>query len=308
MITECIKEGFRLANRNAQLVFIRVAVTIINAAGFLIFLGLPVLAAVLYMGFDMSHAKDLLPSIMENPFGLVSKYLWLVFIAGMSVIFYLLASSVLFLYALGGILGVLRNSAVHMQNGPGLSSFFREANKNFSGLLRLVFVLALFSILIFILFIILFGTAAAVMYAFTGHETRIGVFFGSFVLLSVMVFSGMIFIAGFILAVYAMVIQIVEKSGAIDTVRKTVAFLNKRPSAFLFYMVLLSGVMLVNIIFFLLEVSFGAVPVIAPFLAFFIMLLNAFLHSYITVAVWSSLIVYYVKCTGHTVYQAMYEI
>ncbi len=132
MMIECIKEGFHLANRNYQLVFLRIIVVIINFISLLFFLGLPIIVAVAYMGFDLSHAVDLLPDLMENPFDLLSKYLGLVFLIGISFIFYLTFVSTIILYSLGGTLGVLRNSAVNIQYRFSLSSFFKEANNIFS--------------------------------------------------------------------------------------------------------------------------------------------------------------------------------
>src|SRR4030066_1786878 len=111
MITECFKEGFYLANKNYQLVFLRIIVIIINFLSLLFSLGMPIIAAVAYMGFDLSHAVDLLPNLMENPFNFLSKYLGLIFLIGISFIFYLMLASTIILYSLGGTLGVLRNAA-----------------------------------------------------------------------------------------------------------------------------------------------------------------------------------------------------
>jgi len=108
--------------------------------------------------------------------------------------------------------------------------------------------------------------------------------------------------------VYSMVVLSVERKGAVDSVKKTFDFLKERPGAFLFYMVLFAGVVAANLVFFFLRIPFGVMPAIAPFFTLFISLLNAFLQSYITVVIWSSLIVYYVKCTNYPVYSGTYEI
>ena len=194
MMLECIKEGFRLANRNYQLVFVRISVVIINFISLLLLLGLPMVAAVAYMGFDLSHAADLLPGIMEDPLNVMSKYLGLVFLIGISFIFYLLLVSTIILYSLGGTLGVLRNAAVNIQYKFSLSSFFREANNIFSRLFWLVSILSIMFIALFTVVILAGGVAAGFMQGFSWAETSLEVFLGSFVFLTAIAFGLIIFI------------------------------------------------------------------------------------------------------------------
>ena len=90
MIIETIKDGFKLANRNLQLVIIRIIVTFINLAGLIVFLALPVLVAIAFLGFDIDQATDMLPSMLDNPFDIVSRYLGLVFLLLAAVMLYIL--------------------------------------------------------------------------------------------------------------------------------------------------------------------------------------------------------------------------
>lgn len=308
MMTESIREGFNLANRNLQLVLIRIMLTVLNLMGLFIFLVVPIIIAVTYLGFDMTHMKELIPFFLRDPFDLISKYLGLIFITGISFLVYLMLSTLLFLYVLGGILGVLRNSAVYVQYRFSTSSFFKEANRGLSGLVRLVLVLSFIFLLVFIAFIASGGIAAAAMQAFSGQGTSLETFFSSFIAMSVLVFSAIIFMAVIMFSVYSMVVLTVERKGAVDSVKMTFDFLKERPGAFVFYMVLFAVVIAVNLMFFLLKIPFSLMPDIAPFFAVFISLLNTFFQSYIAVFVWSSLIVYYVKCTNYPVYSATYEI
>ena len=308
MMTESIREGFSLANRNLQLVLIRIMLTVINLTGFFIFLVVPMIVAVAYLGFDMAHMRELMPFFLHNPFEIISKYLVLIFLTVIALIIYLMVSTLLFLYILAGILGMLRNSAVYIQYRFSTSSFFKEANRGLSGLIRLVFILLSVFVLIFIAFIVSGGTAAAAMQAFSGQGTSLEVFFSSFIMMSVMVFSAIILMAVIMFCVYSMVVLSVERKGAVDSVKKTFDFLKERPGAFLFYMVLFAGVIAANLMFFLLKIPFSLMPDIAPFIGVLISLLNVFFQSYIAIVVWSSLIVYYVKCTNYPMYSVTYDI
>ncbi len=297
MMIECIREGFNVANRNLHLVLLRIAVAIINILSFFVFMGAPIAVAVAYMGFDPAHASDLLPYLADNPFEFVSRYLGLVFIIGAAFIFYLTFASTLFLYALGGTLGVLRNSALDMQYGFSFSSFFKEANGNFFRLFRLVSLLfALFTILL-VAFIVSGGIVAAAARSFTGAGSTLEVFFSSFALVSIIVFTILVFLTGAVVSVYSMAASVLERKGAVDSVKSVFVFLSRKPGAFLFYIILLAGIVAANLAFFILRVPFSMVPELALMMNIALSLMNVVFQGYLVIVMWSSLMVYYIKNT-----------
>ena len=304
MMIECIKEGFRLANRNYQLVFVRISVVIINFISLLLLLGLPLIAAVAYMGFDLSHAADVLPGFMENPLNVVSKYLGLVFLIGISFIFYLLFVSTIILYSLGGTLGVLRNAAVNVQYTFSLASFFREANNIFARLFWLISILSIIFIALFTVVILAVGVAAGFMQGFSWAETSLEVFLGSFIFLTAIIFSSIIFIGWLIFAVYSILCLVVEGKGSADTIKNTFSNLKKTPQAFLFFIIVFAGALAVNLTFFLIMIPLGVLPLVDIMLY----LMNIFFQNYLAIVVWSALIVYYTKATKYPVYTATYDI
>ena len=308
MMRECIKEGFNLANNNLQLVLIRIAATLINLTSIFVFIGMPVLVAVAYLGFDLAHANDMLPYLMENPFEILSKYIGLVFFAVVSFFVYLVFISVLFLYVLSGTLGILKNSAVNVQFSFSLSSFFKEANRNFFRMFRLGLLLFFTFPMIFIAFVVTGGIAAGAGWIVAGTDTALEVFFSSFVSLSIMVLIMMVFLAYFIFAVYALMACFIDGGGVMDSIRRSYCFLKQKPAAFLFCAVLITGFIALNLVFFLLKVPFSIDPVVAPVVNILSSIMNALLHAYLAIVVWSSLIVYYVKGTNYPVYSATYEI
>jgi hypothetical protein len=279
-------------------------VTIINLISLFVFIGLPIIAAIAYLGLDLSRAKDLLPFIVKNPSELVSKYLGLFFLVGMSFIFYLIFTSILFLYTLGGTLGVLKSSAVNIQYKFRLSSFFKEANINFWRLLWLVSIAFLGVIVVFLILMISGAIVAAIQHAFTGVESTLEMFFSSFVMLTVIIFSIIIVLVGFIFAVYSVVILIIEGNGVTDSIRRTFIFLKQTPQALLFYLILLIGMISASAVLYGLQISFSAILVMAPL----IYIVNALFQNYLVIFIWSSLIVYYIKGSNYPVYDTEYEI
>ncbi len=301
---ECIKEGFVLANKNLQLVFVRIAVSIINLLSFFVFLGLPLLIAILSLGFDLAQAKEMMPFFMENPAEMVTKYLGLIFFAGSALIFYIIFTSVLFLYALGGTLGVIKSSAVNMRFRFSLSSFFMEARKNFSGLMWLITLVFLAAIVLFAVFMISGAIVAVTVQAVTESGSTMEMFFSSFALMTVVVFSIIIAFAGLAFGVYSVVILIADRKRVMDTMRSTYQFLKQKPAALLYYVILVAGFLLVNMVFYGIQISLSIMPFVAPL----VYIINAFFQSYLAIVLWSSLMVYYLKATGNPVYSSTYEI
>jgi hypothetical protein len=304
MIIETIKDGFRLANRNLQLVVIRIIVTFINLASLAVFLGVPVLVAIAFLGFDFAHAKDLLPSIMDNPFDVVSRYLGLIFLLIAALILYMLFSSLIILYSFSGIMGVLRSSAVNTQFKFKVSTFFKEAGKNFSRLFRLLSLVSLISLALIIATLAIGGISAAIMKSVTGAETTIEVFFSSFVTIFIVIMSIIIILASIIFTVFAMVISVVTMEGAMASMSRAYNFIKEKPQSLLFCIVLFVGIITVNAIFFSLQIPMQFMPFMMPL----VYLLNALGQSYLIIVMWSALIMYYIKSVNYPVYSAGYEI
>jgi hypothetical protein len=304
MIMECIKEGFALANKNVHLVFIRVAVSLINLLGIVVFLGLPVIASLMYLGFDLARAQDIIPSLIGNPFEFITKYMSVFFLIATSFLFYLAFSAMVFFYSLGGTLGVLKNSVVNIQYTFRFSSFFKEAGSNFSRLMGLASLVVISLTALGIAFVI---TGAAIA-AFTGALTETGstleMFFSSFSFMTIVVLSIILVLYSLVFAVFSSLGLVVDGKGVMESIGRTFRFLNRTPHAYVYYLVLVAGFIVVNAVLYGLQVPVSLIPFFTPLLYVF----NAFIQSYLAIVLWSSLIVYYVKATNYPVYSSTYEI
>ncbi len=308
MIIECIREGIKLTNRNLQLILVRIAVAVINLTALFIFLGVPLVVAITYLGFDFANAGDLLPDFIDNPFEITSKYIGLAALFIVSLIVYLMFSSSLFLYALGGTLGTLKNSVVNSRYRFSLALFLREANRNFSRLLWLLSLVSFVIITALILLTIMGGIVVAVIHSGFGAESIFETFINSFMAIFISIIAIIIFLVAIVFAIYSIVISIIEGKGAVDSAKKTFEFLGQKPHAILFYLVLLAGMIFMSLIFYGFQIPVRLVPLMSPFLDVFFYVINAFFHSYLALIMWSSLTVYYVKKTDYPVYDKGYEI
>lgn len=308
MVIECIREGVKLTNRNLQLILVRIAVAVINIVALFIFLGVPLLVAITYLGFDFANAGDLLPKFISNPFEIVSKYIGLTILFVVSLIVYLMVSSILFLYALGGTVGMLKNSVINSRYRFSIALFFQEANRNFSRLLWLLSLVSLVIIAALILLTIMAGIAIVVVHSGFGAESMLETFINSFVAVFITIIAVITFLVAIVFAVYSIVISIIESKGAVDTAKKTFEFLRQKPHAILFYLVLLAVIIAVSLIFYGFQIPVRLAPLMLPFLDIFFYIINAFFHGYLVLIMWSSLTQYYVKKTGYPVNNTGYEI
>ncbi len=290
MIIESIKEGFNIANRNWQLILVRIITALINIAALLIFLGVPLLVAVLYLGIDMANAKEMFPSLLMNPAQIFPKYLGLLFIFISAVLLFLTFASLLLMYTLSGTIGVLKTSSLNSSYRFSLSSFFSEAKKHFSRLFRLLSLLLLGFTLLLLLFLIFGVMGAFAVHSLALSQSILLVFLRTFIILSGVTFGSIILFAAFVFMIYCTIVSVVEEGDASDSVKRTFHFLKKMPGAFLLYFILFVILIVAN-------------AVLMP-LSWIFSLISALLQSYLMIVFWSALIVSYVKWRDNPVQRA----
>jgi hypothetical protein len=308
MIIESIKEGVSLANRNVQLVFIRLAVTFINLFSLIVFLGVPLVAAIAFLGFDLAYAREIIPALAKDPLQFVSRYLAIVALMALSLILFLTFTSVLYLYTLSGTLGILKKSAVNLQYTFRMSYFFKEANSNFSRLFWLLSLLSLVFGALIIIVAIFGGVLSLSFHTFAGADTFVEVFFGSFVMLSVVVIATVVLLTGMLLTLFSMLASVIEGSGALESVKKAFQFMKKKPESLLLFITLFVAVAVLNFGLVFIKIPLSVVPFAGPFLHILLSIMGAVVQSYIAIVLWSSLMTYYIKATEYPVYRAGYEI
>jgi len=308
MILESIKEGFALTNKNLQVAVIRVVSAIISFITLIFSIALPVIASIFYLGLDIASAQELWPVLLQNPLAFVSRYLGVITLLGFSLICYIIFASMLYIYVLGGSVGVLRNAAVNLNFKFSLASFLREAGENFGRLCRMLSLVSLLLIVLIIAFLLISSFVTVIVNLISGSTTFIGVYFKSLLLVAVVIFGAITFIASFVFSVYAVVACVIERAGAVDTLKKTFNFLKDKPMSFVYCLLLFAGAVVLNILLFTFRVPFSFVPLLGPAMGIVLSFMSVLIQSYISVALWASLIAYYVKITDYPVYSAEYEI
>ncbi|MBI4686623.1 MAG: hypothetical protein HY756_02425 [Nitrospirae bacterium] len=303
---EYIKEGFRLAHKNYQLILIQIAVTLIIFIGFILLVFVPLAVAFVYFGIDLTRTADFL-DIFRNPEPYISRYLGLIVLIIATFIVYICFASILSIFALGGILGVLRSSFLNRQYKLSLSSFFKEGKSLFPSMLGFAFILLLGLIAISFMLGILVGIGFSVINAYT-EDSFPSLFIAYFLGLLVVSIGIIIAFGGITLSAYALTIIVVERSRTLDAFRMSFNFLKKKPRALLFYAVIALGYMVIDFMLIILNYPFTLIPLIGVFLNIPYNMLSYILLNYLLIVASGALIVFYLKNAGYSVHSGAYEI
>jgi hypothetical protein len=310
MIIESIKEGFDLTNRNWQLILIRVVVAMINLFLLILFIVIPFIIALLALGidWDINRAKDFLPSVLSNPSAVFSRYLGIVVLLITAFTLYLTVVSVIILYSFGGTLGVLRNSILNIKYKFSLSSFFYEAKNLFFPLLWLLSVVLLAITIIVIIFGILTSIVITLLYLYGESESTFTVFIVSFFTLLIFFSLFLGTLGGLIYTAYSIISLVVDKKGTSESFRRTWDFLKNKPKAFLFYIILIFGMFGINIGIAIFGGVLQMIPAVGIFISIPYNLVYYAVQAYLSIVLWSVLLIYYMKETDYPVYRATYDI
>ncbi len=195
----------------------------------------------------------------------------------------------------GGTLGVLRNSSLDTQYRFSFSSFFAEAKNLFFPLLWL-FTIALLGIGgIVIVFGILTVIGFSVIHPYSSSGTTFSTFLVSFFIL-LAIFSGLIIVlGGLIFTFYAAIALAVGKKGVVDSFGDTWNYLTNKPAAFLFYIILVIAMVAIYIALNVIAGLFSMIPVAGFVIGIPYRFAVSILINYLSVAMWSSLLVFYIR-------------
>ncbi|MFN3480458.1 MAG: hypothetical protein ACK415_08735, partial [Thermodesulfovibrionales bacterium] len=100
---DSIKEGFRVINRNWQLVLIQVGAMFVSLFGFFIFIGIPLAIAFIIFGIDLTDLSkpDEIVNLFRRPSDFLSRYLGLAILLFTSLLIYIISIFVIGVFVFG---------------------------------------------------------------------------------------------------------------------------------------------------------------------------------------------------------------
>lgn len=261
---ENIKEGFRLVNRNWPLVVIQFVMAVIGCVGFFVIVGIPLLAAVMALGLNVSELTKLSDFLVkaESPLELLKEYLAVGLVVVVAVLVYLGFAVSLWLYVFGASAGVLGRALSLPGHRFALREFYSDGR-------RLFFPLLWYTSLVGLIFLggfVLLGVLGGILPALKFHETTFGLFLSVFFALLAVVAGILLTAASVALALFGTGLMVFRGGGASQTLRGTLRFLRERPSALGLFAVAAAGYVLVYFVFVLMALPFNLIPVVGPVL------------------------------------------
>ena len=292
---DAIKNGFRIINRNWQLVLVQLGMMIISFLGFFIIVGIPLAVAFIIFGIDLTgliEIKDLL-RVFRDPSQIVSRYFGLFLIVLTSLLLYIIMAASFGMYVFGGSVGVIGRALQDMTMKFSMRTFFHEAKRLFIRLFGFTSVIGILLILAaFILGILGGGIAALVSFAKT-QDSALALFLGTFFLL-ILIILALTFILGILsITLYGVAALFFKDIGPVKSLREAINYLMRHPNALWLYAMLFGGYVFISFLLILFRSPFELIPVIGIILSFPFQLISYAIQTYVGLAIIAILFTYY---------------
>ncbi len=293
--TDAVKSGFRIINRNWQLVAVQVAMMIANCVGFFVVVGIPLGIAFIIFGLDLTglaETRDIM-GLLRDPSALFSKYMGLVLIVAVSFIFYIMVVLAAGIFVFAGSIGIIGRAVSDPLQKFSMKLFFAEAKRIFFSLMRFSLFVGLIFIVIAFLLGLLGGGVAAMVQSAKSYDSTLALFLGIFFSLVLAMIAISIILTALAGTVYGIAVLFFKNEGAIKSFRDAVRFLWDCPSAFWLYVLLFFAYLITSFILMLFTYPFNLIPIIGALISFPLQLASYVAQSYIGLAIIAAIFTYY---------------
>jgi hypothetical protein len=298
---EAIKGGFRVVNRNWQLVLIQLSMVFISSIGFFVIVGIPLAVAFIIFGVDLTEMANLhdIAKILKEPSDILSRYFGLFLGVLACLLIYLILIALLGIYVFSGSIGVMGNSLRDSSLKYHVRTFFEEARRLFLRLLAFTsFVGIIFIIIAFFLGILGGGIAALVSYAQT-QDSILALFFGTFFSLIMVIIAAILILGILAITLYGIASLFFKETGPVQSVQEAWRFLIRHPNAFWLYAVLFSGYLFVSFLLVLFSYPFTLIPIIGTILSFPYQLISYAFETYLGLIIIAAILNFYYSTEIH---------
>jgi hypothetical protein len=292
---DAIKDGFRIINRNWQLVLIHVVMVILSSIGFIIIVGIPLAIAFIIFGIDLTEfttLKDIFRAL-RGPSEIISKYFSLFLIVVISFFLYLLTIAILGIFIFAGTIGVMCKSLKDSTMKFSMKLFFEKAKGlffrllGFTTLIGIIFIIAAFS-----LGILGGGIAALVSFA-QSQDSTLALFLGTLFSLILIIIAIIIILGILSITLYGIASLCFKETGPLASIREAVHYLIENPNAFWLYTILFMGYFLASFLLILLSYPFTLLPIIGTILSFPYQIISYAFETYLGLAIMATILIYY---------------
>lgn len=292
---DAIKEGFRLINKNWQLVLIQICMVIISSLGFFIIVGTPLAIAFIIFGIDLTGITNIheIFRILSEPSEILSKYLGIFIIVIVSFFLYLLLVTAIGIYVFAGSIGVISSYILGKIKKFSTHLFFEEAKRLFLRLLGFTTIIGTIFIITAFIFGIIGGGIAVFVSNAQEQTSTFALFIGTFLSLILIIISLFIIIFLLSLALYGIASLSLKNTGVLLSLKDSLNYIIKYPNSLLLYTIMFGGYLLVSFLLILLGYPFRFIPIIGTIISFPYQLISYAFETYLGLCIFSTIMIYF---------------
>ncbi|MCG2721263.1 MAG: hypothetical protein L6290_04490 [Thermodesulfovibrionales bacterium] len=294
---EAIKDGFRLINRNWQLVLIQVGMIFTIVLAFFIIVGIPLAIAFIIFGIDLTTLTSVenILQMFRGTSDLLSKYLGLIFMVLASFVVYFLAVAMLEIYVFSGSVGVIGRSVLDEDLKFSVRIFMEEAKRLFLRLIGFTSVMGIiFIIASFFLGLLVGGIAAIISFA-QSQDSTLALFFGIFFSLILIILLFTMILGILSITLYGIAALFFKGTGVFKSVSGAIKFLKTYPNGFWLSSVLFVGHLVASFLLSLLVYPFTFIPLVGPIFSFPYQLVSIGFQTYLGLVIIAIVLIYYYR-------------
>jgi len=298
--TEAIKSGFRIVNKNWQLVLIQVCAIGASFMSFFVVVGVPLAIAFIIFGLDLtelSRIQDALRTFKE-PAEILTKYFALVVLVLASLLLYVLVVLVIGIFLLGGSMGVIGRWLKGEQEKFRMKVFIAEGRQRFFPLTGFTTMVGLLFVAVAFILGLFGGAIAAIVSVAREQEATLALFLGIF-------FSLILFVVGMVLifltlsiTIYGAAIITLRGMGPFQSLKESIRYLYRSPEGLYLYCVIFCGYIAISFLIIFLSYPIGSVPFIGPLIALVYHFCLYIMQSYLGLVMIAAVFWYYQRATG----------
>ena len=292
---EAIRSGFHIINKRLQLVGVQAVLMVVNCISFFVVVGIPLGIAFVIFGLDLtgiSDARDVF-GMLANPSGLIMKYLWMVLVVVVFVLFYILLITTLGLYVFSGSAGVVGRSILDPSLPFSMKQFFAEAKQFFFPVMWYSLLASLVFLVLAFLLGISGGGIAALVSAAKKQDSTLALFLGIFFSLVLALLAVSAIIVFLAVTVYGIAALYFRREGSWKAFREAGVLLWKRPDAFWLYALVFAGYISGSFIVMVISYPFHLIPIIGMIISFPLQLISYMVQGYLGLVVLAVVFGYY---------------
>ena len=291
-LSDAFQEGFRVINRNWQLIAVQVIAMILILIGFMFVVVLPVVITFFLLGIDLTVLTtiDALPYSFSE---FVNKYFLLFAVAAAFFLFYLLLVTVITVFLFGASSGIIAESVKNPAEKFTLPRFFAAGRRLFFPMVRYLTAAGSILLLLALIIVLIFIGLFALYDSIKGSQATVGLFIGLFLVLSIIVVTLFLVTASLAAFFYGTAVLIFRENTAFASFKEATLFLYHRQNAYWLYCLLFGISILLSLLIMLAGIPLGALPIIGTFLSIPYQIFSVILQTYFSFFITASLFTYY---------------